>query len=340
MATGASVSGPVAIEFSTPMNQRSVAAAVSVDPPTSVELAWDAAGDTPDDLADDGLGAGRLPHGLGAGGRPGPDRPADGPAGPRRLPDPRAHDRPDRRDGTGRQACLGRNGVRRHVRRSRRHGHGARRDPPGAGHARNDRGDGCPEGPDQLRVRSVGAAQARYRLQAGRGRRARPGWAGARATVDRRPHREGAGRRPVQAARRRQRHAARRRDLGPFHRADGSPGDGRGVLGVDRRQGHQGDDHLGRIEHGAGLQAGDGPALRGGGRGQGRHHRQERDRCVDGPVGPRDLPYGREAGAASRHAGTAKAAARPAAPQASTGSAVAARSVAAAGPRSRPTTWG
>ena len=46
VATGASVTRPVAIEFSTPMNQTSVAAAVTVDPPTPVELVWDAAGQT------------------------------------------------------------------------------------------------------------------------------------------------------------------------------------------------------------------------------------------------------------------------------------------------------
>lgn len=46
VATGASVVGPVAIDFTTPMNQRSVAAAVTVDPPTPVELTWDAAGQT------------------------------------------------------------------------------------------------------------------------------------------------------------------------------------------------------------------------------------------------------------------------------------------------------
>ena len=46
VATGASVAEPVAIHFTTPMNQGSVAAAVKVDPPTPVELAWDAAGQT------------------------------------------------------------------------------------------------------------------------------------------------------------------------------------------------------------------------------------------------------------------------------------------------------
>jgi uncharacterized protein YkwD len=42
VATGASVTTPVAIEFTTPMNERSVAAAVTVEPPTPVDLAWDA----------------------------------------------------------------------------------------------------------------------------------------------------------------------------------------------------------------------------------------------------------------------------------------------------------
>lgn len=46
VATGASVVEPVAIHFTTPMNRGSVAAAVTVDPPTPVELAWDAAGQT------------------------------------------------------------------------------------------------------------------------------------------------------------------------------------------------------------------------------------------------------------------------------------------------------
>jgi uncharacterized protein YkwD len=44
VATGAGVTEPVAIEFTTPMNKRSVAAAVTVDPPTPVDLAWNAAG--------------------------------------------------------------------------------------------------------------------------------------------------------------------------------------------------------------------------------------------------------------------------------------------------------
>ncbi len=46
VATGASVVDPVAIHFTTPMDKRSVAAAVTVDPPTPVELVWDAAGQT------------------------------------------------------------------------------------------------------------------------------------------------------------------------------------------------------------------------------------------------------------------------------------------------------
>jgi uncharacterized protein YkwD len=46
VATGASLTEPVAIEFTTPMNRQSVDAAVTVDPPTPVELVWDAAGNT------------------------------------------------------------------------------------------------------------------------------------------------------------------------------------------------------------------------------------------------------------------------------------------------------
>ena len=46
VATSASVVEPVAIHFTTPMNQGSVAAAVTVEPPTPVELHWDAAGQT------------------------------------------------------------------------------------------------------------------------------------------------------------------------------------------------------------------------------------------------------------------------------------------------------
>jgi len=46
VATGASVREPVAIEFTTPMNKGSVLAAVSIDPPTSVDMSWDAAGET------------------------------------------------------------------------------------------------------------------------------------------------------------------------------------------------------------------------------------------------------------------------------------------------------
>lgn len=46
VATGASVVEPVAIHFTTPMDRRSVATAVTVEPPTPVELVWDAAGQT------------------------------------------------------------------------------------------------------------------------------------------------------------------------------------------------------------------------------------------------------------------------------------------------------
>ena len=46
VATGANVTEPVAIEFTTPMNRLSVAAAVTVDPPTSVDLRWDSTGET------------------------------------------------------------------------------------------------------------------------------------------------------------------------------------------------------------------------------------------------------------------------------------------------------
>jgi uncharacterized protein YkwD len=46
VATNTSVRQPVAIEFTTPMNPASVAAAVTVDPPTPVELTWNSARDT------------------------------------------------------------------------------------------------------------------------------------------------------------------------------------------------------------------------------------------------------------------------------------------------------
>ncbi|HEX5147655.1 MAG TPA: Ig-like domain-containing protein [Candidatus Limnocylindrales bacterium] len=46
VATGASVTEPVAIEFTTPMNKGSVASAVTVDPPTPVDLVWDTTGET------------------------------------------------------------------------------------------------------------------------------------------------------------------------------------------------------------------------------------------------------------------------------------------------------
>jgi uncharacterized protein YkwD len=46
VGTNTSVRQPVAIEFTTPMDPESVAAAVTVDPPTPVELTWNAARDT------------------------------------------------------------------------------------------------------------------------------------------------------------------------------------------------------------------------------------------------------------------------------------------------------
>jgi hypothetical protein len=45
VATDHDLTAPVAIEFTTPMDAPSVAAAVNVDPPIAVQLAWDAAGD-------------------------------------------------------------------------------------------------------------------------------------------------------------------------------------------------------------------------------------------------------------------------------------------------------
>ena len=44
VTTGVALDAPVAIEFSTPMDAASVAAAIAVDPPTSIELDWDASG--------------------------------------------------------------------------------------------------------------------------------------------------------------------------------------------------------------------------------------------------------------------------------------------------------
>jgi uncharacterized protein YkwD len=46
VVTGHALTAPVAISFTTPMDARSVASAVSVNPPTPVNLAWDAAGRT------------------------------------------------------------------------------------------------------------------------------------------------------------------------------------------------------------------------------------------------------------------------------------------------------
>jgi uncharacterized protein YkwD len=46
VATDRDLKAPVAIVFTTPMDAASVAAAVNVDPPTAVRLAWDAAADT------------------------------------------------------------------------------------------------------------------------------------------------------------------------------------------------------------------------------------------------------------------------------------------------------
>ena len=46
VVTGHDLTAPVAIRFSTPMDPTSVASAVTVDPPTPVDLAWDASGRT------------------------------------------------------------------------------------------------------------------------------------------------------------------------------------------------------------------------------------------------------------------------------------------------------
>ncbi len=46
VVTGHDLTAPVAISFTTPMDPGSVASAVTVDPPTPVQLAWDAAGRT------------------------------------------------------------------------------------------------------------------------------------------------------------------------------------------------------------------------------------------------------------------------------------------------------
>ena len=203
VATGASVVEPVAIHFTTPMNPGSVAAAVKVDPPTPVELAWDAAGQTVTIAPTSAWAPGVYPHRLGPGGRARRDRAAPRTTGPGGVPDAATRQR--------------RSSSRRHpwasAFRSRPRSRSASRGSsipgpfaPGSSSNPTTPGTvemtGSPEGSGQLRLRPGGAAEAGHGVQARGQRRARPRRAGARSAVDRRPHRQGARCRPVPTTRR------------------------------------------------------------------------------------------------------------------------------------------
>ena len=62
----------------------------------------------------------------------------------------------------------------------------------------------------------------------------------------------------------------------------------------------QGHDQLGRIEHRARVQPDERAAVRRRGRGQGGHHGPSATGATHDPIGPRDLPYGAKAEAATR----------------------------------------
>ena len=104
VATDRDLDEPVTIEFSAPMDPRSVAAALKVQPSVAVVLSWDAAGRVLTVTPQHRWAAGHLPHDHRRRRRARRVRRADGQPGPCGVPDPGRGRRPDRRDRAGRQA--------------------------------------------------------------------------------------------------------------------------------------------------------------------------------------------------------------------------------------------
>ena len=182
VATDRALDAPVTIEFSAPMDETSVAAALKVSPATKVDLVVGRGGSPPDDHAGRSLGAGDLPHGDRRRGRAGRERRADVVSRPGRLPDPRAGRRPDRRDPGGRQADRRRDRVRDHLRRPGRPVVGRAEHPRRAGRGRHGPDDVARRRPDALHVLAAGAAPRQHHVPGRRrrrpGRRRRRGRAG------------------------------------------------------------------------------------------------------------------------------------------------------------------
>ncbi len=90
VATNVELDAAATIEFSTPMDRRSVEASIQVQPSTAVRLHWNDAGTALSIAPADPLGGRPLSHDHGPVRGPGPHRASPHVAGPCQLPDPHA----------------------------------------------------------------------------------------------------------------------------------------------------------------------------------------------------------------------------------------------------------
>ena len=278
VTTDRAVAEPVTISFSAPMDARSVASAVIVDPPTAVDLTWDATGTkltitpvrtwTPGVLHTVTVQPGAL------------DRTGQPLARPARavfLTRPATTGSAAATDVLGTRVSIGTTfsltfggpvdpaTIRDAV----------RLEPPVAGTVvATDRMDGLAR--YEFVPTSPLAPDTRYRLIVAGVHDSR--WPGPRAVLDRGPHLEGAVGHPLPATHGHARRRARRGHLGPVQPVHGPRHDRQGVRGQRGRQGHRRHDQLGRVGHGPGLQAQGRPALRDRLRRHGRPDRIEQGR--------------------------------------------------------------
>ncbi len=120
VATDRDLDEPVTIDFSVPMDHRSVAAALTVTPNVAVRLSWDDAGQVLTVTPQHGWVAGHLSHDHRRRRRARRVGRAHGQPGTSRLPDPRERWRPPRRDRPAGHARRGDDGHPDLVRPARR----------------------------------------------------------------------------------------------------------------------------------------------------------------------------------------------------------------------------
>ena len=228
VVTDRALTEPVSIRFSTAMDPASVAAAITVDPPTPVSLAWDATGTVLMIAPRDHWAAGTLhtitvqPGALARSGQP-----LVSPARAAFLT----------RDATTASAAATQpvgdkvavtTAVRRHVRPPGRARDRRRRDPSRPADPRDRRADQQPGRRHALQLQPEADAPPRRRVSTDRVRRPRHRRPAARHRGSRRPDRQGSRRGALPPARWHDRCRTRRRDLGPFQRGDG-PAEHRGA---------------------------------------------------------------------------------------------------------------